>query len=369
MYRLLLGALLLFVLLGSHVHASDDVEVELDLYHFAGNLSEAQRAALLADSAWTVRAGYSPLLRVPGVTASWSRCGLLNLPCLTDDAEEIILMGSAIRREGTNLRFTLPHYVGVRRFRLANVRVQLPNGPYGTLPELETFFYVAREDGVNSSPVVMDGGSFRLAGSIRVEGVAFRPRFYCPGSDICRGVDADGRYDFKPMHRFAFYRKSYQFPGKDVAPLEPLPADLKSKKIYRASLKAHEIDGYRIEFVDISATAAREECSSDDLQYEILYVNGVPITYARWMPDPDPSQCRGHYRQIEWGNDKRPIAHGATLVEWINQGSSITYANWNARCTVVEGGKFGRCNVPAPSAELEAEIRADARRVRAWFPL
>src|SRR6185369_11710954 len=93
-----------------------DVEVEIDLHNVAGNLSTAQRDALLADPGWRVSASYAPLLSVPGVTASWSRCGFLSLPCLADDSETVSLSGADIRREGTRIGFSLPRYVGIRRF-------------------------------------------------------------------------------------------------------------------------------------------------------------------------------------------------------------------------------------------------------------
>lgn len=345
-----------------------DVEVEIDLFHLAGNLTVAQRDELLADPGWSVRATYAPLLSVPGVTASWSRCGFLSFPCLADDAETVRLSSAEIHREGTRFRFSLPRYVGIRRFRLAHVGIEMAKTPYDSFKRPETYFFVSDQNGTNRSPVVLDGGSFVLAGSLTTKGAQFRQRHGCPDSDTCWGTNGQGAYLFKPQHRFAFYRHGYQFPDKEATLLRPLPVELKGMKIYRATLKSRQIDGHRVELLDISATENRADCSSDDLQYEILYVDGEAIRYSRRMPDSDPTQCRGHYRQIEWDDARRPVSYGGMLVAWVNHGSSITYTNWAANCTAVESGNYGRCNSPAPDAALEADIRADARRVRAWFP-
>ncbi len=346
-----------------------DVEVEIDLFHLAGNLTVAQRDELLADPGWSVRATYAPLISVPGVTASWSRCGFLSLPCLADDVETVRLSSAEIRREGTRFRFSLPRYVGIRRFRLAHVGIEMAKNPYDSFKRPETYFYVSDEDGTNRSPVILDGGSFVLAGSLTTTGAQFRQRHGCPDSDTCWGTDAQGAYLFKPQHRFAFYRHGYQFPDKEAMLSQPLPAELKGMKIYRATLKSRQVDGHLVELLDISATENRADCSSDDLQYEILYVDGEAIRYSKRMPDPDPAQCRGHYRRIEWDDAGQPQSYGGMLVEWVNHGSSITYSNWQANCTALVSGNYSRCNSPPPGIALEVEIRGDARRVRAWFPL
>lgn len=365
-YRQLIAALL-WLATATLAVADNEIEVALDLYHFAGNLDIEQRDALLASPDWKVSASYSPLVSVPGVTASWAKCGFLQLPCLRDHDEEIVLTGSALRRQGTELRFNLPRYKGVRRFRLSYVNVSLPLKRPDSLSGLSTYFFVTREDGVHVSPVVLEAGAFLLAGTLRMEGEAFRARHFCPDREECWKKIEKGRYEFRPRHRFAFYRLAYLFPDKGRSLQQPLPGELENKKIYRATLSTRQVDGHRIDFVDVSATENRNDCSSDDLQYEILYVDGKPITYSRRMPDPDPGQCRGHYRRIEWGNDGKPITFGGMLVEWINHGSSITYFNWNARCDSVVAGNFSECNIPPPTAVQEAEIKADARRVREWF--
>lgn len=368
MLRLCLALLTLLALPYCCNQALANVEVEIDLYHLAGNLTAAQRDELLADPGWTVRASYAPLFSVPGVTASWSRCGFLSLPCLVDDAETVSLSGAEISREGTRFRFSLPRYVGIRRFRLAHVGIEMAKNPYDSFKRPEIYFFVSDQDGTSRSPVLLDGGGFVLAGSLTMKGAQFRPRYSCPDSENCWSMDAQGAYLFKPKHRFAFYRHGYQFPGKEATLLQPLPAELKGMKIYHATLKSRRIDGHLVELLDISTTENRADCSSDDLQYEILYVDGEAIHYSKRMPDPDPAQCRGHYRQIEWDDAARPLSYGGMVIAWINHGSSTTYLNWDANCTAQEPGNHNRCNGPPPDIALEAEIRADARRVRAWFP-
>ena len=354
----------------SAVLAADEVEVSLDLYHFAGNLDEEGRNALLASPDWKVSASYAPLLKVPGVTASWSRCGFLSLPCLQADSEEVTLTGSTIQRQGTELRFKLPHYRGVRRFRLSTVTISLPLAGSRDESPLETYFFVAGkgDGGAQAAPVVLQANTFFLAGTLRMKGEYFRPRNYCPESGHCWKKADNGRYVFQSSHRYALYRIGMLFPDdKELPLLEPTPGDLRGMKIYRARMLTRVVDGRRIDFVDVSATANREDCSSDDLKYEILYVDGEVIDYTRSAPDPDPGQCRTHFVRMAWGNDGKPITFGYALTEWVNHGSSVTSFSWNAGCSEVVAGNYQDCNGAAPTAAREAEIKADAVRVRRWF--
>ena len=344
---------------------AEDVEVALDLYHFAGDLDAGQRDALLASPDWKVSASYKPVVSVPGITASWSKCGFLALPCLRDDAETITLTGSAIRRQGTELRFSLPHYVGVRRFRLDYVNISLRLPGQANHSELATYFYVDHQEGASVSPVILQADAFLLAGALSMQGESFRPRDYCPDQQECQEKSGSGRYVFRPRHRFAFYRQGYLFPGPAQPLRQPIPPELADKKIYRASLHTRQIDGHRIDFVDISAADKREDCFSNDLKYEIVYVDGEAISFSRRYPDP--AQCRGRYQRIEWGNDGKPLAFGGMRVNWINHGSSVTYFDWKADCRSVAAGNHGACNLPAPTPAQQAEIRAEAKRVRGWF--
>lgn len=350
--------------------AADAVEVSLDLYHFAGNLDEGRRNALLASPDWKVSASYAPSLKIPGVTASWARCGFLSLPCLQADSEEVTLTGSAIQRQGTELRFKLPHHRGVRRFRLSTVTISLPLAGIQDESALETYFFMAGkgDGGVQAAPVVLEANTFFLAGTLRVEGESFRPRNYCPESGRCWKKADNGRYVFQPSHRYALYRIGMLFPHDREQPLQqPFPGELVGMKLYRARMLTRTVDGRRIDLVDVSATAEREDCSSDDLQYEILYVDGDVIEYSRRAPDPDPGQCRGHHARLAWGDDGQPITFGHSLTEWINHGSSVTSFSWNAGCSAVVSGNYRDCNGAAPTAARERETKADAARVRRWF--
>jgi hypothetical protein len=314
-----------------------DVEVVVDLYHVAGNLTVAQRDALLADPGWQVSAGYAPLLSVPGVTASWSRCGFLSLPCLRDDQETVSLSGEEIRRDGTRLSFRLPGYVGIRRFSLAHVSLTLAKNPYDSLERPEVGFFVDSKDGTDHAPVQLDGGSFILAGSLKTKGVLFRLMSYgSVDGDMLSGQDERGGYTFMPKHRFAFYRQPYQYPGKEVT-WSSTPREFVGTKLYRATLRSVVVDGHRIESVDIAATQTREE-------------------------------CHGHFRRMEWDDSGRVVSYVTALTSWVNHGSSVAYTNWAANCVKQVSGNFSKCNSPAPGSAIEEDIRADARRVRAWFP-
>lgn len=345
-----------------------DIEVVVDLYHVAGNLTVAQRDALLADPGWQISAGYAPLLSVPGVTASWSRCGFLSLPCLSNDQETVSLSGEEIRRDGTSLSFRLPGYVGIRRFRLAHVSLKLAKNPYDSLKRPEVGFFVDSKDGTDHAPVVIDGGSFILAGSLKTKGVQFRLISHgSVDSDMFWGQDDRGIYTFMPKHRFAFYRHPYQYPGKEVT-WSSTPQEFVGTKLYRASLRSAVVDGHRVESVDIAATQNREDCFSDDLQYAIHYVDGEAIRYMRKVPDTDLAQCQAHFRRMEWDDSGRVLSYDTALTSWVNHGSSVTYTNWAANCVMQASSSFSKCNSPAPGSAIEADIRADARRVRAWFP-
>lgn len=349
--------------------AADEVEVVLDLYHVAGNLTGEQRDNLLASPDWKISASYAPSLKIPGVTASWGRCGFLSLPCLQEHSEDIVLTGSAIRRQGTELRFKLPRHVGVGRFRLSYVNVALPRVGLTDESGLEAYFFMEPKDGgVHSAPVIMQAHTFFLAGTLRVVGASFRSRHSCPESGFCWKQVDDGRYLFQPSHRYAQYRIGMLFPGKEALPLlEPLPDDLRGLKIYHATMVSRVVDGRRIDFVDISATANRDDCFSDDLKYEILYVDGQAIDYTRNSFDTDPGRCRGHHVHLTWGNDGKPIAFRRGATDWIDHGSAVTSFSWNAGCSAVIPGNYQDCSAAAPTAGQESEILADAVRVRRWF--
>ncbi|MDR0787002.1 MAG: hypothetical protein LBG44_03955 [Gemmatimonadota bacterium] len=325
--------------------ASVDIDARLDLYSFAGNLDVAQYAALLADPGWTVSGSYAPLVKVPGVTASWKRGGFLNLPYLEADGKTLTLQGDEIRREGTNLRFRLPRHTGFLRYRLTYVTVGLAPNPYDRITPLEVPFAVTSRGSEGRSPVIVNGGSFQLRGSLTVTGAGLKV-----ASIADWGQDAQGRYRFPPMHRFSLYRYGYQFTVRDVKPSEPLPDDLQGRKIYQATLDARDTGGHRIEYIEILSAKGEDDgrIDSDRLNYKILYVDGEPISYTQ-------DRGNGQYRKIEWGDDGRPTYFDGPRLN--------TALPWNRFCS-----STGRCDTPEPSAELEADVRADARRVRGWFP-
>ena len=346
---------------------ASDVEVTLDLYHFTGNLTVEQRDALLASPGWQVKAGYLPVISVPWVTASWSKCGFLSLPCLQDDTEEIALPGSAIHSQGTQLHFSVPLHVGLRRFRLAYINLRLPLPGGYTVPDLSVDIYTNTNDGVSTSPVVLKSGTFLIAGTLRMRGGIFQARYDCPDRQQCWEKTENGRYAFRPSHRFGFYNQSYLFPDPAQPIRQPLPAELAHSTIYDATRHTHQVDGHRIELIDISANESRENCSSNDRQYEILFVDGEAITFSQTFPDPDPTLCCSHHRHIEWGNDGKPLTFGGMRVESTNRGSSVTYFNWNSGCRSVVAGNTSECNTPAPTPTREDEFRSEATRVRKWF--
>jgi len=349
--------------------ASDQVQFVLDLYHFAGNLSQAQRDALLASPQWRVSASYSPGILIPGITASWERTGFLRIPTLTGDIKTVVLTESEIQRQGTELRFSLPKQMGFPQYQLSSFQISLHLAGYDNEKWLDALFF-AVEAGRSELPALFEASTFFLAGTLKTQGMLFRSQ------DIAGYGWQDNeneKFGFWPLHRFAFYRQPFLFQDKpghfqnEPKSLDPLPAELRNMKINRATMRTRLIDGHRIDFVDISATEARVDCSSEYYQYEILYADGMPISYSHRTPDPDPLQCRGHYRDIKWGSDGKPFRFGGSLTEWRNHGSFVTYSNWHDNCRSVVSGNFSDCNAPPPTQDQIAEIVADARRVRGWF--
>jgi len=366
-------ALLAGLCVGQSASASDQVQFVFDLYHFAGNLSQAQRDALLASPQWKVAANYSLTIAIPGITAHWGSTGLLNMPTLVGNTKTVVLTGNAIQRQGTQLRFVLPNQISFP-YRLSSFQISLPLTGFDNDFRLDEMYLVEDDKtGHNELPALFKASTFFLAGTLKTQGMLFRgnnqdPRTYGHG-----WMDGSGKFGYWPLHRFTFYRESFLFQDKpghfqnDPKSLDPLPAELRNMKIYRSTMNTRQIDGHRIDFVDISATKERENCYSGDFTYEIVYVDGMPISYSRKSPDPDPAQCRGHYRSMEWGSDGKPFKHGGGLVEWVNNGSSVTYSDWNANCRAVAGGNNSNCNAPPPTQDQIAVIVADALRVRGWF--
>jgi hypothetical protein len=355
---------------GGCAWAADPIEVSLDLYHFSGNLSQQQRDAMLASPDWQVSASYSPLLSIPGWTASWGRCGFLSLPCLQDDDETITLPPSSIRRQGTKLSFNLPRYSPQRKFKLFFVRIRLPLTRVAGHSEIETYFYIAsKEKGVDVAPVMLSDNTFLLAGTLRMKGERFNARTYCPDYENCwAGNESVTGYQFSPRHRFATYNQAYLFPGKEIEISRPLPSVLEQRKVYRAYLKAMQVDGRLVEYVEISATAVDRECFFDDVEYRIIYVDGQPIRFFSKLHNPDPTQCKATYSNMEWSDEGKVISAGGMRGEMINHGSSMTYFDWHVACPAIDPKAFQRCNMPAPSAERIQQTIAEARRVRRWFP-
>jgi hypothetical protein len=366
-------ALLAGLCVGQVARASDQEQFVFDLYHFAGNLSQAQRDALLASPQWKVSASYSPRILIPGITAHWGKDGVFfQMLTLLGDTKTVELTGSEIQRQGTELRFSLPKQMGFPQFRLSSFRISLPLAGFDNEFRLDEMYFVEEDKtGRNELPALLKASTFFLAGALKTQGMLFRGSNQDPGTYGHGWMDGSGEFGFWPLHRFAFYRQPSFFQDKpghfqyEPKSLDPLPAELRNMKIYRATMLTRRIDGHRIDFVDISATEEREDCSSDDLKYEILYVDGMPISYTR--RNPDPKQCRVHYRYIEWGSDGKPFKFGGTLDERGNHGSQVSNLNWNANCRSVDSGKYSVCDAPPPTQVQIAEVVADARRVRGWF--
>ena len=222
---------------------------------------------------------------------------------------------------------------------------------------------------VKVSPVILNGSTFLLAGTLSMQGETFIASEHC-SDDIpwrttsisCR--DRNGFYGFPSKHRFAFYMDGdtgYNFPDAPTDLRQPLPAELVNIEIHGAHLYTRLVDSHRIDYVDISGTEHRENCG-ESLAYQILYVDGVVVGFSRSMPDPDPAVCSYDQQNIEWGSDGKPISFGG-----MRTGDHLTYFRWADNCQSVTIGNNSNCNVPAPTPAQEAEIRAEAKKVREWF--
>ncbi len=365
-----LGLFIASLSLASTSAVASEITFVLDLYHLAGNLTAQQQSELIASTQWEIVGYYSPTVSIPGVTSSLvARCGFLQMPCIKEDIASVNVPKAEIHHEGNHLRFTLPKRVSWRRFRLDSIDLRLPVDNINRINKLETRIWVLEKgEGAAMRPIGFEGDGFVIGGSVSIEGDMSLGRVDTPQAlEHSRERPTQDGYEFMPMHRYAMSHQGYLFPGETLALPEPLPPELQGLKIFRAYMKSLRDDQHLIEYVDISATQERPDCSSDYLQYDIVFVDGMPVRYMSTNPDEDDKQCRGHYLGVEWDNDNRVMAFNGMTVDYINGGSSVTYDRWHAFCLERATGSMDDCNGAGPSDEQIARVLENARKVRQWF--
>ena len=359
--------------------ATDDmIEFSMDLHSSSGDVSAAQRQDLLRQD-WQVSALYYPKTTALGLNSSWSHCGFFSTPCLQADVERMTLPATAVRREGEVLYFALPKRSPERGFSQLEqiaVRTLLKNKQrYPFALEFSTSLG-AEGEGTSHFPVVLDGGSYLLEGTMRVQGRSFTGRADCgllTQKECLAWDEAQGRYTFRNRHPYALYFQKFTPQNVfDAPPTElkkPYPSALAQVDIRQAQRFEQQKDGHTITLIHIEGNDARLQgtCSSDDVTYQILWVDQQLVAYSRRYPDPDPKQCVGHVEDLEWGEKGELIMYTGMRVDWVNQGSRVRYFDWNIDCPRIDSNAFQSCNVPPANAQKLAEVRAQAQKVRSWF--
>lgn len=360
----------------------DRIQITVDLFHFSGNISEQQRADLLASPDWEIRGSYAPSIAIPGITAHWETCGFWSTTCLVDTYEDLYVVPAEIKRQGAQLQFSLPRRLSPL-YKIEDVRIRQP---FSRAIDVDMQIHLS-DDGVETSPVVFEAKTFLLAGTLTMRGGRFTEPFYCP-SKYCWGLSANGQqYTFRPAHRFAYYDKNiiYYDNHVDAQKLpEPLPDELRDKKIYRALMYTMQVDSHRIDYVEVEGRVDGPCHSYRNHEYHILYVDGTPIKYASMIPDADASRCKDHRVEMEWGNDGNVISATGKYFEEINGRSvwsdmstgecttdngysSGRYLDWNVSCAGSDAGSRHTCKTAPPTADKIQQVKSDAQRVRGWF--
>ena len=361
---------------GAAMAADDMIEFAMDLHSASGDLSAAQKQDLLAQE-WRVLALYYPKTTTMGLNSSWSRCGFLSTPCLQSDTENVTLPASAVRREGEVLHFALPKRSPERGFSQLEhviVRTQLnrERDPF----TLEFSAALGAEgEGSAHFPVVLNGGAYLLTGTMHVQGRSFTGMSGCNLSlpVECVGWDeAKGRYTFRTRHPYALYfqifnpQNVFDLPAKELK--KPYPSALAQVDIFRAQMFEQRKEGRHITLINIEGRQSEskgQRCFSNDVVYQILWVDQQLVRYLRRYPDPN--QCVGHVDDLEWGAKGELLMYSGMRVDWVNHGSRVTYFDWNTFCEKIDSTSFQKCNAAPATAAKIAEVRAQAQKVRAWF--
>ena len=364
----------------------DRVQITLDLSHYSGDITEQQRADLLASSDWEISGIYTPSILIPGITAHWETCGLLwSTSCLIGDRKKVYVAPAEIKREGTQMKFSLP----MRSSTMFKIDAVSIRSPLYKVSKVEIWVNLT-DEGVAASPVFLQGDTFLLAGTLTMQGRLFNAPFSCPDKHCWGSSNKGQQYTFKPTHRFAYYDDSNIYYKRNIKAVnlpKQLPEELHDKEVYHALMYTMQVDSYRIDYVDIAARDNKRCHSYGAHEYHILYVDGIPIKYASMIPDADASLCKDNRVEMAWGNDGNVISaigkhfeetkhDNEVPVDVYRQPREFTidngysagrYLDWNTTCAGGVVGSDQACKTTAPTPEQIRQIQSDAQRVRGWF--
>lgn len=347
-----------------------EVVVTLELDGVAGNLDAHGLETLAASRDWKISGTYAPRIGIPGLTAHWSSCSLLSLPCLVDEEEVVRLEPQQIRRDGNRLHFSLPRYARARLFEILALSIRPPAAPgssNGYAAEVD-FPLAGTHAASVSAPLVFEGAGHEIGGRMAMTGGRFSADDPCALTGYCEQPIGSGNYRFPPKSRFFKFSDPSVLSGEGVSLSAPYPQELRAAKhLYRATMKSTLVDGHAIDVIDIASIVERQACFSNSLDYSIILVDGAAVAYAHAWPNGDAASCRSRTRAMSFDDLGHPISASGTSNDEIDGGSNITSRDWSLHCTRTEQADMARCNAPAPTADDVLAVQADARRVRSWF--
>ncbi|RDU98901.1 hypothetical protein [Trinickia dinghuensis] len=159
---------------------TENVDVTVNVTHIGGDLTPVQLGEMLRSPKVRVRASYYPSSNIPGVTAHWSRCGFLMLPCLEPEEQTVELPGDQITRTPTQVSFSIPPQAGNASYQLQFIEIDLP-APY-QLDNPGQIYSVVFDLSINCHGCLAKprrflqqdrAGTFELGGRLDVTGATF----------------------------------------------------------------------------------------------------------------------------------------------------------------------------------------------------
>jgi hypothetical protein len=361
-----------------------EVDVALDLDNVGGNITPAQRDALLASKEVQVTGDYEPRVKIKGVNAEDKpdlfACGAnVFRSCLEfydSEFRHITLAGTSIQKQGTRLIFKLPSAYDQQGRILYQIKVDLS-------PAAFVFKLSPQIQGGSYVPVASLGGDFSLNGTLDVKGAILDKggQDYVANPIECQGPvgDAKNGWRWPPVNRFASY--TYMADPKYAISQEentkqqfhpPAASEFAGLKVQKAWLGEKTVDGHRLEKIDIDTSGSGDAiCDAEGInginnfKYKILLVDGKPVSYSL---DTCLSQAQGKHFVDEH-----------TKAEWLDDGSIASYDHYQRDPSLPSTSSMGKWNVfasqypascvfqPKPDPQTVQNLVKDAQRVRRMF--
>jgi hypothetical protein len=284
-----------------------DLQIEVEVLHIGGQLPPAELEAMLADPKLSVEAHYQPTRLIEDVTARRERTmpfgsKLFAIP------QEVTVTGAQIERKGRTLRFQLPDVPpGHDQYRLGGMLLVMPVAPGEGRPQpvaRVTLYEQPPAEGAVESARFGRYGAFDLGlrvrhrwsdakGAVRVEGPKCQPDIHWLG---------DGRYRFRPRHRFEGMHRALASVAQSDPPSrapagqkslrmrEPLPEPIAGWRVSRNHLVQLALGGQTLERLSVYAEQAGAGPCRRTRSYDALYAGGQPVVLSRTVSETD---CKG----------------------------------------------------------------------------